>query len=67
MSDIKPIKNVGMNPQSFLETSPSKKKSFPQINCKTIHKSGKILSDQRKITSHRKIVRINGVIYICDT
>ena len=58
MRDVKPVKNISKNMLSFLEISPVMK-SFFSITCKTMHMSTRILSDQRKITSHREIARIN--------
>ena len=42
LSEIKPVKNINKNLQSFLEISPMQKESFFRINCKTMHMNTKI-------------------------
>ena len=46
LSEVKPVENKSKNLQSFLEIS-------------AIHMSTRILSDQRKITSHGENARIS--------
>ena len=36
LSEVKPVKNLSKNLQSFLEISPCKRKSFIHINCESI-------------------------------
>ena len=45
LSEVKLVENISKNPQSFLEISSCKKKSFLHINCEIIHMSCRILSD----------------------
>ena len=45
MSDVKPVKNISKNPESFRVTGLVQKKSFLHINCKTMHMNNIILSD----------------------
>ena len=65
LSEVKLVKNISKNLQSFPEISPVQFKSFFHITYTTMHMSTKILSDQRKITSHTEIARINWVIQVC--
>ena len=44
MSEVRPVKNINKNLQSFLEISPVQKEVFFHINCKTMHMSNRILS-----------------------
>ena len=37
LSELKPVENISMNLQSFLEISPMQRKSFLHINCETMH------------------------------
>ena len=67
LSEVKLVKNISKNLHSFPEISPVQFKSFFHITCTTMHMSTKILSDQRKITSHTEIARINWVIQVCLT
>ena len=48
LSEVKPVENISKNPQSFLEISSIQKKFFIYINCKTMHMSNRILSNQGK-------------------
>ena len=45
LSEVKPVKNISKDLQSFLETRPDQKKSFLYINCKAIPMGNRILSD----------------------
>ena len=44
LSEVKPVKNISKNPQSFFEISLMQKKSFFYMNCKTMHMSNRIPS-----------------------
>ena len=37
LSELKPVENISMNLQSFLEISPMQRKSFLHINCDNMH------------------------------
>ena len=45
LSEVKPVENRSKNLQSFVETSPVKRKSILHINCKMMHISSRILPD----------------------
>ena len=45
LSEVKAVKNINKNLQSFLEISPVQRESFFNINCETIHMSTRILPD----------------------
>ena len=44
LSEVKPVKNVSKNLQSFLDISPVQNEVL-HINCKTMHMSNRILLD----------------------
>ena len=48
-SKIKPVRNINKNLQNF----------FLHINWESMHMSTRILLDERKITSHKEIAKIN--------
>ena len=43
LGEVKPVKNISKNLESFLEISPMQRKSFLRINCETMHMSTRIL------------------------
>ena len=49
LSEVKPVENISKNPQSFLDISPVKRKSFLHINCKIMHMNNRILFDYEKV------------------
>ena len=53
--EAKPVANIN---KSLLEIHPVLK-FLLHINCETMHMSSRILSDERKITSHGEIARMN--------
>ena len=53
--EAKPVTNIN---KSLLEILPVQQ-SFLHINYETMHMSSRILSDERKITSHGEIARMN--------
>ena len=53
--EAKPVTNIN---KSLLEIL-AVQQSFLHINYETMHMSSRILSDERKITSHGEIARMN--------
>ena len=45
LSEVKPVKNISKNMQSFLEISPVQKGVLPSINCETMPMSSRTLSN----------------------
>ena len=66
LSQVKPVKNISKSPQSFLEMVPCKRNCF-HINCKSMHISNRILTNERKVTPQREIIKISSVIQEFDS
>ena len=45
LREVKPVKNISKNLQSFLEINPVKRKSFFHMNCKTMYMSNRVFLD----------------------
>ena len=68
LSEVKQVKIMSKNLQSFLQISTVQKtKSFFHINCDTMHMTSRNLSNHRKITSHRETSRISWIIQVSLT
>ena len=60
LSEVKEVKNISKNLQSFLQISPEQKEDLPSHKLRDhAYHAYAIFLDYRKIISHREIARIN--------